>query len=63
KVDKCTKCGKLGHKTEACRGRVVCFNCGEDGRKNCECKKPKKVVGKVFALSGEDGDQEDNLIR
>ncbi|MCI88418.1 cellular nucleic acid-binding protein, partial [Trifolium medium] len=41
----------------------MCFNCGEEGPKNYECKKPKKVVGKVFALSGEDVDQEDNLIR
>ncbi|CAJ2645706.1 unnamed protein product [Trifolium pratense] len=27
------------------------------------CKKPKKTMGKVFALSGDDADQGDNLIR
>ncbi|MCI65568.1 cellular nucleic acid-binding protein, partial [Trifolium medium] len=37
--------------------------CGEEGHKIPACKKPKKVVGKVFALSGEDADQGDNLIR
>ncbi|MCI70768.1 cellular nucleic acid-binding protein, partial [Trifolium medium] len=54
KGDMCKNCGKLGHKTEACRGKVVCFNCGEEGHKSPICKKPKKVMGKVFALSGED---------
>ncbi|MCI92575.1 cellular nucleic acid-binding protein, partial [Trifolium medium] len=43
----------MGHKTEACRGKLACYKCGEDGHKSVECKKPKKVVGKVFALSGE----------
>ncbi|MCI94075.1 cellular nucleic acid-binding protein, partial [Trifolium medium] len=63
KVDMCLNCGKLGHKSEVCRSRVICFNCGEKGHKSPTCKKPKKVVTKVFALSGEDADQEDNLIR
>ncbi|MCI65944.1 cellular nucleic acid-binding protein, partial [Trifolium medium] len=63
KADKCLNCGRLGHMTEACRGKVTCFNCGEDGHKSLVCKKPKKMMGKVFALSGEDADQVDNLIR
>ncbi|MCI48658.1 cellular nucleic acid-binding protein, partial [Trifolium medium] len=41
----CYKYGKWGHKSEVCRAKVTCFNC---------CKKPRKVMGKVFALSGED---------
>ncbi|MCI45266.1 cellular nucleic acid-binding protein, partial [Trifolium medium] len=31
--------------------------------KSPACKKPKKVMGKEFALSGKDADQADNLIR
>ncbi|MCI79611.1 cellular nucleic acid-binding protein, partial [Trifolium medium] len=47
----------------ACQEKVICFNCGEEGHKSPVCKKPKKTVGKVFALSGEGSDQVDNLIR
>ncbi|MCI78051.1 cellular nucleic acid-binding protein, partial [Trifolium medium] len=53
---KCLSCGRIGHRTEACRGKLTYFNCGEDGHKSIECKKPKKVMGKVFALSGDDAD-------
>ncbi|MCI46735.1 cellular nucleic acid-binding protein, partial [Trifolium medium] len=48
KLDKCLRCGRMGHKTEACRGKLTCYNCGEDGHKNIECKKPKKVVGRCL---------------
>ncbi|MCI52638.1 cellular nucleic acid-binding protein, partial [Trifolium medium] len=48
--------------SDVCRVKVTCFNCGEEGHKSPVCKKPKKVMGKVFALSGEDADQVDNLI-
>ncbi|MCI72304.1 cellular nucleic acid-binding protein, partial [Trifolium medium] len=63
KLDKCLNYGKTCHKAEVCRTRVFCFNCGEEGHKTVTCKKPKKAMGKVFALSGEDASQEDNLIR
>ncbi|MCI64581.1 cellular nucleic acid-binding protein, partial [Trifolium medium] len=43
--------------------KVTYFNCGEEGHKSPACKKPKNIVGKVFALTGEDADQVDNLIR
>ncbi|CAJ2656658.1 unnamed protein product, partial [Trifolium pratense] len=63
KVDKCFNCGRLGHKSDVCQVKVTCFNCGEEGHKSPMCKKPKKTMGKVFALSGDDADQGDNLIR
>ncbi|MCI56303.1 cellular nucleic acid-binding protein, partial [Trifolium medium] len=63
KEDNCFKCGKLGHKADAYKEKVICFNCGEEGHKSLVCKKPKKTVGKVFALSGKGADQVDNLIR
>ncbi|MCI60879.1 cellular nucleic acid-binding protein, partial [Trifolium medium] len=63
KEDKCFKFGRLGHKADTCQDKVICFNCGEEGHKSPVCKKPKKTVGKLFALSGEGADQVDNLIR
>ncbi|CAJ2646737.1 unnamed protein product [Trifolium pratense] len=63
KGDKCFNCGKWGHRSDVCLVKVTCFNCGEEGHKSPMCKKPKKTMGKVFALSGDDADQGDNLIR
>ncbi|XP_045810171.1 uncharacterized protein LOC123904566, partial [Trifolium pratense] len=63
KVDKCFNCGRLGHKSDVCQVKVTCFNCGEEGHKSPMCKKPKKTMGKVFALSGDGADRVDNLIR
>ncbi|MCI30341.1 cellular nucleic acid-binding protein, partial [Trifolium medium] len=63
KEDKCYRCERLGHKVDVFREKMVCFNCGEEGHKSPTCKKPKKTMGKVFALSGEDVNQVDNLIR
>ncbi|MCI47356.1 cellular nucleic acid-binding protein, partial [Trifolium medium] len=46
KLDKCLRCGRISHRTGACRGKLTCFNCGEDGHKSIQCKKPKKIMGK-----------------
>ncbi|GAU44259.1 hypothetical protein TSUD_400050 [Trifolium subterraneum] len=52
------------YRSKECKATTpTCFNCGEEGHKSPECKKPKKVTGKVFALNGEGVDQVDNLIR
>jgi hypothetical protein len=59
----CFKCGKVGHKSFECKVIVTCYNCGESGHISTDCKKPKKSGGKVFASSGEDSGEADNLIR
>ncbi|GAU10208.1 hypothetical protein TSUD_418710, partial [Trifolium subterraneum] len=63
KVDKCFNCGRLGQRSDVCDWKLTCFNCGEEGHKSPACKKPKKTMGKVFALNGGNADQVDNLIR
>ncbi|PNX64301.1 cellular nucleic acid-binding protein, partial [Trifolium pratense] len=55
--------GKWGHRSDVCQVKVTCFNCGDEGHKSPTCKKPKKTMGKVFALSGDNANQVDNLIR
>nr|GEZ11221.1 hypothetical protein [Tanacetum cinerariifolium] len=37
---KCTKCGKLGHKTEQCRiSEMCCYNCHKKGHRKKDCPK------------------------
>nr|GFB64783.1 hypothetical protein [Tanacetum cinerariifolium] len=37
---KCTKCGKLGHKTKRCRTlEMSCYNCNEKGHRKRDCSK------------------------
>nr|GFA56379.1 hypothetical protein [Tanacetum cinerariifolium] len=37
---KCTKCDKLGHKTERCRtSEMSCYNCNEKGHRKRDCPK------------------------
>ncbi|GAU49377.1 hypothetical protein TSUD_177260 [Trifolium subterraneum] len=62
--DVCYNYGKEGHRSKECKATTpTCYNCGEEGYKSPACKKSKKIIGKVFALNGEEADQVDNLIR
>jgi len=62
KGDSCFKCGQKGHKAFECKKDITCYNCGEAGHLSTKCTKPKKAVGKVFALNAEEVKQPDNLI-
>jgi hypothetical protein len=60
----CFNCGRTEHSAEERRSKkVVCYNCGEPGHISAKCQKPKKVQpsGNVFALSGEESSEPDNL--
>jgi len=62
KGDSCYKCGQKGHKAFECKKDITCFNCGEAGHLSTKCTKPKKAVGKVFALNAGEVRQPNNLI-
>jgi hypothetical protein len=54
--------GEAGHKAFECKMEITCYNCGETGHLSTKCTKPKKAVGKVFALNTEEVEKPDNLI-
>ncbi|XP_020218013.1 uncharacterized protein LOC109801376 [Cajanus cajan] len=58
----CFNCGKPGHRAIECRtSRVItCFNYQEKGHKANEC--PMNRKGRVFALSGAEATQSEDLI-
>ena len=76
---KCGKCGRLGHHVCECTDReVACFNCQGKGHLSTSCPHPRKekrsgslnnqsgrprTTGRVFALSGVDVAQSDDLIQ
>ncbi|XP_050896090.1 uncharacterized protein LOC127102799 [Lathyrus oleraceus] len=55
---KCFKCGVLGHRAPECTA-LTCYRCGMKPKKTIDTK----VQGKLFALSGADASNSDNLIR
>ncbi|XP_050909616.1 uncharacterized protein LOC127123441 [Lathyrus oleraceus] len=64
-VNKCYKCGKSGHLVVDCKENMVtCYNYGEPGHINTHCTKPTQasIVGKVFALKGNQTSSDDRLI-
>ena len=33
---RCFQCQKFGHGRDSCRGKAICFRCGQDGHDNCQ---------------------------
>ncbi|XP_028236628.1 uncharacterized protein LOC114415960 [Glycine soja] len=76
---RCGKCGRLGHIARECTDReVTCFNCQGKGHLSTSCPYPRRekksgslnnqsgqprTTGRVFALSGVDAAQSDELIQ
>ncbi|GKB92889.1 putative reverse transcriptase domain-containing protein, partial [Tanacetum coccineum] len=69
---KCSKCGKLRHKTAACwtldRKDVTCFNCNEKGYRKRDCPKLKNNGqggnnrGAVYKLGAVDAQQDPKVV-
>ncbi|XP_020208153.1 ATP-dependent RNA helicase glh-1-like [Cajanus cajan] len=75
--NKCFNCGKPGHRAIECRipRAITCYNCQQKGHKANECPNNKKgttevggsaskprATGRVFALSGVEATQSEDLI-
>ena len=38
----CFQCQKFGHGRDSCKGKAICFRCGQDGHDNCQ--NPAKCI-------------------
>nr|GEY29632.1 putative reverse transcriptase domain-containing protein [Tanacetum cinerariifolium] len=75
---KCGNCGKIGHKTKECRGKVVatgantqliihCYECGEKGHRSNKCLKGNNrqggnAKGRAYVIREAEHNQRSNVV-